>query len=181
MGSLLREEAMHVSIRENLEEYLKDPAGKIPREFHAHIEACEDCATELRLLEAQAGMLRSLQTEREIEPRAGFYGRVMERIEDQRRASIWAVFLEPAFGRRLAWTSAAAVLALGTYLVTTELAEPQIAEAPSAIAVSLPSPQVSARPTETSAAATEASVPADNARQQRKRNAVLVNLASFRQ
>jgi hypothetical protein len=73
------------------------------------------------------------------------------------------------------------VLALGTYLIAAELAEPQIAQAPSTIAVSLPSPQVTAPAAQTSAAATEASVPADNARQQQRRNAVLVNLASFRQ
>jgi len=168
---------MHESIRDGLEDYLKNPADRVPRDFKAHVEACQDCAGELRLFEAQAGMLRSLQVPSEIEPRAGFYGRVMERIEDERRASIWSVFLEPAFGRRLAWTSAALVLALGTYLVTAELAEPQIAQAPSAIAVNLPSPRVAAA----GASTTEAALPADNARQQQKRNAVLVNLASFRQ
>lgn len=167
---------MHESIRDGLEDFLKGSAGKIPREFNEHVETCEDCAGELRLLGAQAEMLRSLKVSQDIEPRAGFYGRVMERIDERRRGSIWAVFLEPAFGRRLAFASAALVVALGTYLVTTELAEPQIAQAPSSIAVNLPAPQMSA-----ANASAQAAVPADNARQQQERDAVLVNLASFRQ
>jgi hypothetical protein len=180
MGVFLREEAMHESIRDGLEDYLKDPAGRIPREFKAHLGACQDCASELRLLETQSEMLRLLQAGGEMAPRPGFYGRVMERIEDQRRSSIWYVFLEPAFGRRLAWTSAALVLALGTYLVTSELAEPPIAQAPAAIAVNVAAPQ--ATPSGAPAGETaDAAVPADNARQQQRRNAVLVNLASFRQ
>ncbi len=177
---------MHESIRDGLEEYLKSTAGKVPREFHAHIEACKDCASKLLLLEAQAQMLRTLQTSREIEPRAGFYGRVMERINEERQSSIWAAFLEPAFGRRLAWISAAAVLALGTYLVTAELAEPQIAQAPSSIAANLPAPVLTAnQPSRVSAAsetsAVETAGPAESARQRQRRDAVLVNLASFRQ
>ena len=52
---------MHESIRDGLEEYLKSTAGKVPREFHAHIEACKDCASELLLLEAQAQMLRAFR------------------------------------------------------------------------------------------------------------------------
>jgi hypothetical protein len=177
MGSFLREEDMHESIRDSLEEYLKGPAGRIPREFHTHIDGCEDCASELRLLETQAEMLRSLRASREVEPRAGFYGRVMERIDEQRRGSIWAVFLEPTFGRRLAWTAAALVLGLGTYLVTVELAEPQIAQAPSSVATNLQSPWAAAADTSTA----ESTVRSDSPQQQRRRDAVLVNLASFRQ
>jgi hypothetical protein len=178
MGSFLREEDMHELIRDGLEEYLKGAAGRVPREFRTHLDECEDCASKLRLLETQAEMLRSLQAGREIEPRAGFYGRVMERIDEQRRGSIWAAFLEPAFGRRLAWTSAALVLALGSYLVTAELAEPPVAEAPSSLAVSLPPSSPVSSP---DVSAAEAAAPPDSARQQQRRDAVLVDLASFRQ
>jgi len=167
---------MHEITRENLEEYLKGAAGRAPREFKAHLETCADCASEVQLLEAQAEWLRSLRADPEIAPRAGFYGRVMERIEDQRRTSIWAVLLEPAIGRRLAWISALAVVALGSYLVTAELAEPQVAQAPSTIAVSIPSQPAHA----VDASATEASA-TDTPQQQQRRNAVLVNLASYRQ
>ena len=121
LSSFLREEVMHQPIRDNLEEYLKGSTRKVPQEFHAHLVACEECASELRLLETQAKMLRSLQPDGDLDPRAGFYARVMERVEAGRTArSIWSVFLQPNFGRRLAMASAVLVMLLGTYLVTTE-------------------------------------------------------------
>ena len=52
---------MHQPIRDNLEEYLKGSTRQVPQEFHAHLGACEECASELRLFEAQAEMLRSLR------------------------------------------------------------------------------------------------------------------------
>src|SRR5712692_7909030 len=112
---------MHQPIRDNLEEYLRGFAGRtIPQEFSAHLAACPACANELRLVEKQAGMLRTFQVSGDAEPRPGFYARVMDRIEQQGPGSIWSVFLQPAFGMRLAVASATLVLLLGTYLVTTE-------------------------------------------------------------
>ncbi len=156
---------MHEPIRENLEDYLNGSAGKIPQEFHSHLTACEECASELRLFDTQSKMLRSLH-DAETEPRAGFYARVMDRIDEQKRSTMWSLFLEPAFGRRLALASAALVVLLGSYLVTTELTEPAVAMAP--VVVTLP---------ETPAI----DVQQPSLQQQRQRDAVLVNLASFRQ
>src|SRR5690349_12085842 len=101
---------MHQPIKDNLEEYLRGSAHLVPQAFHAHLEACEECASELRLLETQAMMLRSLRSSSEAAPRPGFYARVMERVEEQGRTSIWSVFLLPSFGRRLAIASAALVV-----------------------------------------------------------------------
>ena len=116
---------MHQPIRKNLEEYLKDSASEIPAEFHAHLGECEECADELRPLEAQARLLRSLRAPgSRTTPR--FYARVMERIEAQRRVSIWSVFLDRKFGLRLAVASATLVALLGTYLVTSEPGGPEL-------------------------------------------------------
>ena len=82
---------------------------------HGKDGACEDCAGELRLIEAQAQTLRSLRCNEEVEPRAGFYARVMNRIEQRGPASIWSLLLQPSFGRRLALASATLVLLLGAY------------------------------------------------------------------
>ena len=72
-------------------------------------------------------MLRgSLRTE--CEPRPGFYARVMDRIERQTDNSIWAILLMPAFGRRIAIASAALVVLLGSYLVTSERSAPAPAQ-----------------------------------------------------
>ena len=166
---------MHEPIRDNLEDYLRG-SGKIPRDFHAHLGACEACVSELHLLEAQAKMLRSLQDGRDVEPRPGFYGRLMERIDEQQRSSIWSVFLEPSFGRRLAVASATLVLLLGTYFVSAELTEPQVASAPSIVKTETPSAEVAA----TEAASPETPIQQESLRQQR-RDAVLVDLASYRQ
>jgi len=165
---------MHEPIRDNLEEYLKGSASKgsrskISQDFQAHLEVCEDCAGELRDMEAQAGMLHVLRPGKEVEPGAGFYARVMDRIEAQGRASIWAVMLEPAFGRRLAVACAMLVVLLGTYFVATELSEPMVAVAPS-MASSAPASADPGLPP---------SADRDNAQREQQRDAVLVNLASF--
>lgn len=61
-------------------------------------------------------LLAELKAPEEVSPRAGFYARVMDRIETQRSKSIWSVFLEPLFGRRLAVASGILMLMLGAAL-----------------------------------------------------------------
>jgi hypothetical protein len=68
----------------------------------------------------QAALLRALRAPAEVEPRTGFYARVMERIEAQRPISIWSLFFESAMGRGLAMASMAFALAMGIYLVSSE-------------------------------------------------------------
>jgi hypothetical protein len=68
----------------------------------------------------QADLLRELRAPATAEPRPGFYARVMERIETQGAASIWNLFFESPFGRRIAVASMALALLLGVYLVTSE-------------------------------------------------------------
>ena len=114
-------------------------------------------------------MLRSLHCEEEIEPRAGFYARVMDRIEQQGRASIWSILLQPSFGRRLAIASATLVVLLGTYLVTTEPGDSSVASNPAVVVIEdTPQTQVAVGQQ-------------DTLQQQRERDAVLVNLASYRE
>ncbi len=160
---------MHQPIKDNLEEYLKGSARQIPQEFHAHLAACEECASELRLLETQAKMLRTLRSEN-VAPQPGFYARVLERIEEQGRSSVWSVFLLPSFGRRLAIASAALVILLGTYLVATEPGGRDIALTPAVVSTDMPAaPQATTNAQQ------------DSLQQQRERNAVLVDLASYHQ
>ena len=159
---------MHQPIRNHLETYLScsssyaagDSNDKgIPQEFQAHLAACRPCAEEVRELVKQALLLRASQEQLELRP--GFYARVMDRIDRQRRPdSFWSVFLEPALGKRLAYACTALVLVLGTYLVSSE---PGDHNAPPSVVVSQDQP----------AAGIDGSVrPTD-------RDAVLVNLASF--
>src|SRR5579862_2933501 len=107
---------MHRPIRDRLEEVLAgSPAGE-------HLKECEDCRGEVAAMREQAALLQVLRTpsEAQVEPRAGFYARVMERIEAQGPASIWNLFFESPFGRRIAIASMALALLLGVYVVTSE-------------------------------------------------------------
>lgn len=158
---------MHQPIRDNLEEYLRGSARGLPQEFHAHLAVCQGCASELRLLEQQSKLLRTLQSQQELEPRAGFYARVLERIEAQQQSSIWSVFLDRKFGLRLAVASAALALLLGGYLVSTEPGT-ALALQPAVVLTDTPA----ALPNDTG-------LQADNLQQQR--DAVLVDLASYHQ
>jgi len=159
---------MHEPIRENLEEFLKGSARQMPQEFQAHLEGCEACAAELRSLETQSKMLQSLRCDGDVEPRAGFYARVMERIEARGPASIWTLLLEPSFGRRLALASATLVVLLGTYLVTSESG------------YSNSDNSVASNPIVYDATPSRVDVAgSDTLQQQRQRDAVLVNLASY--
>ena len=156
---------MHEPIKDNLEEYLNGCRERVPQEFHAHLRACEGCASELKLLEMHSGLLRALRHDEELEPRAGFYARVIDRIEDQSRSSIWSVFLEPRFGRRLAVASAALILLLATYLITTEPGGPEFAPATEVVMTSAPPSDVTIAP--------------DTPERQQQRDAILVDLASY--
>jgi hypothetical protein len=174
---------MHQEIRQSLEDFLRDDDNKkgpgLPTEFHTHLGECGECAGELRSIEAQARLLRSLGSDRDIEPRAGFYARVMERIEAQ-PASIWSVFLDRKFGFRLAVASAALIALLGTYLVTSEPSGPELASSPAVVMTDIP--RVTGASVQPTSIQQEASIQQeDGPRQQQQRDAVLVDLASYHQ
>ena len=61
-------------------------------------------------------LLRTLRPPEDICPRPGFYAKVMDRIESQQTSSIWSVFLEPVFSKRLAFASMALILLMGVAL-----------------------------------------------------------------
>ncbi|HTC91126.1 MAG TPA: hypothetical protein VK686_22635 [Bryobacteraceae bacterium] len=118
--------------------------------------------------------MRSLRAPQDIEPRAGFYARVIERIEAQ-PASIWSVFLDRRFGLRLAVASAALVALLGTYLVTSEPSGPELASSPAIVLTDPPRTTAANLPTEASGQEDE------GLQQKQQRDAVLVDLASYHQ
>ncbi|HUA19904.1 MAG TPA: hypothetical protein VMB25_14235 [Bryobacteraceae bacterium] len=152
---------MHQPIRDYLEDYLRGAAQGIPQGFQAHLDSCEECAQEIRLLEQHSQDLRALRTP-ETEPRAGFYARVMERIEAQ-QASIWSAFLERRFGLRLAVASAALALLMGAYLISSDPGG-MPGSGPSVVLTDTSAPYTSIQP---------------ELVQQQQRDAVLVNLASY--
>jgi|SRR5579884_2526113 len=149
---------MHQPIKDGLEDYL---AGKpsLPDKFTSHLNSCSDCAAEVGALQEQARLLGTLRAS--VEPQAGFYARVMDRIEQRIKPSIWSVMLEPSFGRRIAVICATVTVVLGAYLISTE-----------------PGDQV--RPAATVIETQNVSGTASSMSAQQDRDAVLVTLASFR-
>jgi len=106
---------MHREIRDHIENVL---AGSEPE----HLAGCEECCSEVQGMQEHTALLRELRAPESFvaEPRAGFYARVMERIESEGPISIWNLFIESAFGRRIAVASMALAILLGVYLVTSE-------------------------------------------------------------
>lgn len=149
---------MHQVIKDHLETFLSgSEQGRLPMEFRTHLEACESCRDAVQQMQEQAGLLAVLRSPCETEARPGFYARVMDRIEAQRGDSIWSVFLESAFGRRIAYASLILAVLMGTYLVSRE---PSVDLQQSA-EIDEPGPTLGDNPQQT-------------------RDAVLVSLASYR-
>ena len=88
--------------------------------YRAHLGACSGCREQVAALQAQARMLHILRAPAEdLHPAPGFYARVMERIEAQRPVSLWSVFLEPIFARRVMYATLVLLLTLGSSTLFT--------------------------------------------------------------
>jgi hypothetical protein len=71
-------------------------------------------------MQRQAEMLAVLRAPEEVEPAPGFYARVLQRIEERARVSMWASFIYSRFAKRLTYASLTVAVMLGTYVVTEE-------------------------------------------------------------
>ncbi len=110
---------MHRVIRDHLEEVLSgDSASRGSQDFELHLQNCADCRDQIAAMRRHSVAMRQLKAD--AEPRAGFYARVLERIDAQRPGSIWNVFSESPFGKRIALASMALALILGIYVATSE-------------------------------------------------------------
>ena len=112
---------MHGSIRDRLEDLLaaKGFAARDPG-LIKHLSSCMECSSDLAVMREQSEALHGLRVPEELEPAAGFYARVMQRIEERTKDSIWAGFIYSPFARRLTYASLAATLLLGSYVISQE-------------------------------------------------------------
>lgn len=152
---------MHPPAWEGLESYL---AGKPGDEMLRHLAECPDCRAQVSLFQEQSEVIQTLRPPADVEPAPGFYSRVMERIDTQRSSSIWSVFLEPLFARRLMYASAVLTLLLGIFLFTSPKDDDMIAS-------SVPE-QILAE---------ESHPPADLVDSEQDRNTVLVQLTTYQE
>jgi predicted anti-sigma-YlaC factor YlaD len=119
---------MHRIIRDHLEEVLAGPGSAPKHPAGEHLAACAECREQVDAMREQAAVLRQFHAESEPEPRPGFYARVMDRIEAQAPLSVWTLFFDSMFGRRIALASLALALLIGVYVISSEqMPDPEIA------------------------------------------------------
>ena len=112
---------MHRSIRDRVEDLLAGRSSATrDRGLSAHLASCAECSSELSSMQKQAELLTLLRAPEELEPAPGFYARVLQRIEERARVSMWAAFIYSPFAKRLTYASLTVAVMLGTYVVTQE-------------------------------------------------------------
>jgi hypothetical protein len=111
---------MHREIQDHIEDVLG--GGDTLKNAREHLTHCDECQSEVRGMQEQTTLIRELRAPEDFasDLRPGFYARVMERIEAEGPISIWNLFIESAFGRRIAVASLALALLIGVYVVTSE-------------------------------------------------------------
>ncbi len=110
---------MHQVILDRLEQYLSGTPSS--REFTAHLESCPECRTELSEMQELSRAFGALRVPEEIAAPTGFYARVAGRVDQQRPRSLASLFwLDPVFGKRVAFASVMTLAVLGSYLITRE-------------------------------------------------------------
>ena len=151
---------MHGPTRNRLEELITATGDHAPvePEIRNHLDSCAECQAEITQMRTHAELLKTLQAPAELEPAPGFYARVLQRIEERAKRSIWYGLVYSPFGKRLAYASLSLALLLGLYVIAAEHSDHDLTRS---YAVRL-SPEVSG---------------ASNPDEQR--DAVLVNFASY--
>lgn len=122
---------MHEPVRSQLEDILQGRLRAGQKEtVDAHLAKCADCLAELREMRLYSGALRALRATDVPDPSAGFYARVMQRVEAQGIPSFWNLLLDPVFGRRLVYATGAMFLLMASFLLATTGGQPELARTP---------------------------------------------------
>jgi anti-sigma factor RsiW len=153
---------MHEPVVERLEEYIQG-GGPYP-EVEEHLSKCAGCREELDTMKAQAALFRRA-FHSEVEPGAGFYARVMNRIETQAKPSVWSLFAESMFAKRLAYASATFLILVGVVFVSANQPDEAFASADPEVILAAGDEQYTPVSMDT----------------ERDREVILVNLATYRQ
>ena len=136
---MIWEEAMHDSVKLRLEEYLR--GGVSMPEMEDHLRNCENCRTEVGAMKAQATVFRTFKSPGMMDPGGNFYARVMNRIEVQPKPSVWSLFGDSLFARRLVYASATFLVALGSYMISSHPAGEDAGDTPEVIIAGQQAPQ----------------------------------------
>lgn len=112
---------MHGPIRDRLEELLTaEGSAAHNHSLQQHLSSCHECSSEVEAMRAHAQLLHGWRAPAEVEPTPGFYTRVLQRIEERTKESIWAPFIYSPIAKRLTYASLAVTLLLGSYVISQE-------------------------------------------------------------
>ena len=168
---------MHREIRDHIEDVLR--GGDTLKNAREHLAQCDECRSEVQGMQEQTELIRELRAPEDFaaDLHPGFYARVMERIEAEGPISIWNLFIESAFGRRIAVASLALALLIGVYVVTSERSAEETT-------IALQSPQMSTEQTIVAgedAPAREITRVDESQTDESSQDAVLANLVTYRE
>ena len=122
---------MHEPLVSQLEEILQGRMTPAQRSnVDAHLAVCAECKEELQAMTSFTEVVRSLRAPAVPELRAGFYARVMQKVDEQGRPSFWNLLLDPVFGRRLVYGTGALFLLMASFLLATSGDQPELAQTP---------------------------------------------------
>lgn len=105
---------------ESLEEFLAgtlEPADR--KTVEAHLAGCAACREEVTEFQEISSFFGSLRAEDPIAPSPGFYARVLQNVESQKRQSFGGL-LDLAFARRMAFASLLTLTVIAGYLVSRD-------------------------------------------------------------
>ena len=112
---------MHQVIEQGLEDFLAGTMRDQDRTLiETHLAECSDCREQVDGMREMSRLFGALREAEAPAPPPGFYARLSSRIETRNRGSIWTAFLQPAFGRRLAFSSLLLLATLGSVLMSRE-------------------------------------------------------------
>ncbi len=114
---------MHEPVKKRIEEVL---AGGKFAEVETHLTICFECRHELTAMKLHSDLFHSLRVSGEVELSPHFYAKVMDRIENQAKPSIWSLFGESLFAKRLSYAAAMFLVLAGSLLVSYDRSEEQL-------------------------------------------------------
>lgn len=122
-------------LKDRLEEYLRSLGSDRPEDlavvndFQKRLGSVDEQTRRIvKHFEEHSRSLRSLRAPAGVAPEAGFYARVLERVEERRRASLWFQFLDQRFSKTLAYASLALLFVLSATIFWSDT--PQYAQNP---------------------------------------------------
>ena len=112
---------MHAVIRKRLEDLI-DPRRCVSVEpgLDQHLQECSGVFGGIGFHEVAIGSVSGIASAQGCGACGGFYARVLQRIEERSKESVWAALLRSPFSARLTYASLTLTVLLGSYVIASE-------------------------------------------------------------